>query len=264
MKLILTTLASLTIAMSANADETFRVLPDAWVSQNYENLHTLVHTQHGTNQYRHWRDAMIARNQLTPITANTVVHVFHNNEGIAFIRGHTFDGAPATLYIPVEDLGADLGSDDPTPTATSVTSDSAPDPTPVPLATPNPTPAPIAATPTPALTDEEVFSTAQANIEAFCKQAGVKFLDIQFGTVMNDAKNTPFPSLPGRIYPVRWHGSGFCVMTDGTWAGDAAPGKFVQDVYFYIDAFGGLTGQPESATVAEGLFQGKHVKIGIL
>jgi hypothetical protein len=150
MKLILTTVASVTIAISANADETFQVLPDAWVSQNYENLHTLVHTQHGTNQYRHWRDAMIARNQLTPITANTVVHVFHNTEGIAFIRGHTFEGGPATLYIPVEDLGVDLGSDDPTPKATSVTPGPAPNPTAVPTATQNPTPAPIAATPTPA------------------------------------------------------------------------------------------------------------------
>jgi hypothetical protein len=137
------------MALSAHADEAFQALPDAWVSNNYENLHTLVHTQHRTNQYRRWRDAMIAHNQLTPITANTVVHVFHSNEGIAFIRGHNFNGEPVTLYIPMEDLGVDLGSDDPTPTATRVTSEPTPNPTPVPLATPNPTLAPVAATPSP-------------------------------------------------------------------------------------------------------------------
>jgi hypothetical protein len=148
-KLLLTVLASLTIALSAHADETFRALPDAWVSNNYESLHTLVHTQHHTNQYRRWRDAMIAHNQLTPITANTVLHVFHSNEGIAFIRGHDINGQPVTLYIPMEDLGVDLGTDDPTPAATPVTSEPIPNPTPVSLATPNPNPAPIAATPSP-------------------------------------------------------------------------------------------------------------------
>jgi hypothetical protein len=119
-KLLLTTLASLTIAISAQADEMFRVLPDAWFSDNYENIHALVHTKHGTNQYRRWRDAMIARNQLTPLTANSVVHAFHSTEGIAFVRGHTIDGEQVTLYVPVEDLGLDLGSDDPTPAATPV------------------------------------------------------------------------------------------------------------------------------------------------
>lgn len=102
----------------------------------------------------------------------------------------------------------------------------------------------------------------------------MQFLDIKFGTTL-DSRDSALPdevkaraSAGTKVYPVRWHGHGWCRFLTGTWAGDVNVLTFVQDIYYFTDNFGELDSIGTTTKVTDnkaggGLFDGLPVAVGV-
>lgn len=104
-KLILSLVAFATLTVAAQAGDLYRTENGSYVSTDFNSLSLLVHTRHGTNQYRAIRDVLIAQGTLTECATIVEVAAFNENY-IATIRGQ--DGQ--YFYLPIEDLTVYLGS----------------------------------------------------------------------------------------------------------------------------------------------------------
>lgn len=112
MKKVMCICAALLIAATAFANQVWTVEPGSYMSVNVTAITNLLHTRHGTAQYRHFRDVLIYNGLLQPVTAATVSVIATNGE-VAEISGYRYsDGAFVAFYLPTEDLVTFLGGQD--------------------------------------------------------------------------------------------------------------------------------------------------------
>jgi hypothetical protein len=101
--------AVLTMAATAVANQGWTVAPGSYISSDPVALTNLLRTPHQTQQYRHFREVLIARG-LLQLTEQTTATVIATNGEISEIAGYRYsDGRFMAFYIPNEDLGYFLG-----------------------------------------------------------------------------------------------------------------------------------------------------------
>ncbi len=97
------------MAATAFANQAWIVAPGSYVSNNPAALTNLLHTQHRTAQYRHFRDVLIFNGILQAVNGDTV-NVIATNGEISEISGYRYsDGRFMAFYIPNEDLVSLIG-----------------------------------------------------------------------------------------------------------------------------------------------------------
>jgi hypothetical protein len=91
--------------------------------------------------------------------------------------------------------------------------------------------------------DDKIFQSVQEWVQQYAKTKRFTFLDIKFGTPMDSGASlvpdhVKEKAAPGtKVYPVRWHGKGAVSILAGPWHNEIGSETFVQDLYFYTDAF---------------------------
>jgi hypothetical protein len=100
------------MAATAFANQVWTVESGSYMSISPVAITSLLHTRHGTSQYRHFRDSLITNGLLQPVSGYMVSVIASNGE-ISQISGVRYaDGTPVIFYIPNEDLISFVRDDD--------------------------------------------------------------------------------------------------------------------------------------------------------